>query len=81
MLQGRCHLLKTEEKHRLREGASVKRGIENQEKIGKIYTNEINTAGKSQSQDETEEKFVRKMNILSNREGKITSIQVNLKRE
>lgn len=47
MLQGRCHLLKTEEKHRLREGASVKRGIENQEKIGKIYTNEINTAGKS----------------------------------
>lgn len=47
MLQGRCHLLKTEEKHWLREGSSVKRGIENQEKIGKIYTNEINTAGKS----------------------------------
>lgn len=50
----------------------AKRGIENQEKMGKSYKNKLNITGKSKGQDHTDEKLVRKMNTLSNKEGKIT---------
>ena len=48
------------------------------ERLSTAQKNKVNIPGKGQGQDE---RLPRKMNTVSNKEGKITSIQINLKGE